>query len=461
MRKIMRCGLFCLALVFIIFWSFPVDAAVQVRFEENIIREKGKPELVTYTFQGTEGQASIKLYNGGQDQNPGKISSAVVSINGATIFSESQFNQKVSYLEKNITLSLGDNTLSVNLNSKPGGKIKIQISQEVEDTLLGYAAANVGDLGIVSLTTDNKFHYEIIDGKLQGKSNTIQLEEYTEYPELDGFFLKANYLDDTNNNSIRTSVPIFFKFSNDIIGAYIDSDPNLKIDDGYITTILISKLGNQLGLPSNFPKDNYNAITCLFGRTGISLSGFSIGDEGAVSVTPSLKEMEGVPPDEFTLTQSQIGSNIFKAVNGDTVLNIIHEGTSMIIDSPGGGSYANGFGAAIKAADLDFSAIENGKKFYFLDLFNGFAFGNLYPNPENRSIDYSIQYVNIDFSITGTFVNGQQTCGGVSLPNDGLGWLCDTDKGFSFIIDPVQGILAAFQPPKWPINTPQFWIGGW
>jgi hypothetical protein len=108
-------------------------ATVEVKvFDNTFIRGKGKPVSEIKTFPGESGTAIIKVYNGGLDSvKKARVSSAVIKINGEVIFKQSQFNKKVTSLEKDITLDEGQNTIEVTLKSKPGGKLTIQIIQTI------------------------------------------------------------------------------------------------------------------------------------------------------------------------------------------------------------------------------------------------------------------------------------------------------------------------------------------
>jgi hypothetical protein len=103
-------------------------------FEEDSERDTGEPVTESYTFTATEGDAVIRLFNGGIEDPDGiRISSATVTLNGDLVFGPSDFNQQVEELEADIALLEGDNTIEVTLRSKPGGVITIQILQAIED----------------------------------------------------------------------------------------------------------------------------------------------------------------------------------------------------------------------------------------------------------------------------------------------------------------------------------------
>ena len=92
----------------------------------TIVRGKGAPAKRTFTFSALGGQAIIKLTNT-------KVSSARATFNGEVVFGPSDFNQNISYLERGILLTKGQNTMEVSLTSKPVGELTIRIIQEVAE----------------------------------------------------------------------------------------------------------------------------------------------------------------------------------------------------------------------------------------------------------------------------------------------------------------------------------------
>jgi YVTN family beta-propeller protein len=97
--------------------------------------ENGKPVTQSRNFPGSSGEAALKVCNGPEAE---KISSAEISINGIVVLGTSNFNQNVGCIEKMVNLDDGDNILEVQLKSKPGGKISIEISQPDSDDTDGY-----------------------------------------------------------------------------------------------------------------------------------------------------------------------------------------------------------------------------------------------------------------------------------------------------------------------------------
>ena len=119
-------GLF-LAGIFALFFATTCHGMVQweVFGPTTCIRGKGKPATEIFTFSALGGQATLKLTNR-------KVSSATVTLNGQMVFGPSDFGQNVDYLESEIPLLEGQNTIKILLKGKPGGEVTIQILQEVE-----------------------------------------------------------------------------------------------------------------------------------------------------------------------------------------------------------------------------------------------------------------------------------------------------------------------------------------
>ncbi|TAK03378.1 MAG: hypothetical protein EPO39_12285, partial [Candidatus Manganitrophaceae bacterium] len=96
---------------------------------QNYVRGTGSPvaEVKSFPALNPATTYTLKIFNGGlQDADFERVSSSVISLNGTQIVGPSEFNQNVSYIEKQITLQLS-NELSVELRGKPGGGITILI----------------------------------------------------------------------------------------------------------------------------------------------------------------------------------------------------------------------------------------------------------------------------------------------------------------------------------------------
>ncbi|MFH1673972.1 MAG: hypothetical protein ABIF87_11195, partial [Pseudomonadota bacterium] len=135
-----RCNLlsgvgFFVTIFFFLLTLFPIlstsalardRVSVSVYGPETFTRTTGKPtqEIRTFTFPRTDSSFTIRVTNG----DP-KITSAVIQLNGETIFTPHDFKKKVPTLERTVSLT-SENTLIVELRSKPDAFIIIEIFGE-------------------------------------------------------------------------------------------------------------------------------------------------------------------------------------------------------------------------------------------------------------------------------------------------------------------------------------------
>jgi hypothetical protein len=136
-----KSALFTLALLlgFFIGTSFAVE--VTLFSPHQYSRTTGKPNVYTNTFPGIAGQGKLILKNGTQD-GKNRISSALIFVNGKQVLGPENFNQKVYNIETPVSLAQ-NNSISVELRSKPGSYLTIQISEEI----IADAAALIGPMG--------------------------------------------------------------------------------------------------------------------------------------------------------------------------------------------------------------------------------------------------------------------------------------------------------------------------
>jgi len=94
-------------------------------------RGSGKPVVETASFNIKDPNTTyiLHVYNGGIDSEYSRVSSAVIKLNGSTVFGTSDFNQQVSHLQKNVSVAAG-NALQVELSSSPGSGLTILIEGE-------------------------------------------------------------------------------------------------------------------------------------------------------------------------------------------------------------------------------------------------------------------------------------------------------------------------------------------
>ena len=102
--------------------SFAVEVTL---FDRTFTRNTGAPVVASGTFRAVSGLATVNLTNT-------EISSARVTINGVEVFGPSDFNQNIDNIEKKVTLTEGENSLTVLLKSGPMGAVRIQIHMPVE-----------------------------------------------------------------------------------------------------------------------------------------------------------------------------------------------------------------------------------------------------------------------------------------------------------------------------------------
>jgi len=93
---------------------------------EAFIRKTGQPvvETTSFTVKNPDTTYTLCVYNGGTNPEYKRVSSAIVTLNGSTVFGTNDFNQQVSVLKKQVTVSAG-NELQVELRSQPGSALTV------------------------------------------------------------------------------------------------------------------------------------------------------------------------------------------------------------------------------------------------------------------------------------------------------------------------------------------------
>ena len=106
----------------------PVSGGNLVFGPMTFLREREAPitEQVSFPISDVTGPFLLRLTNGTQEGN-NRISSAVIKLNGKEVFRQSEFNQNVAELIRQVTLSSGKNLLEVRLRSAPGSFITLEI----------------------------------------------------------------------------------------------------------------------------------------------------------------------------------------------------------------------------------------------------------------------------------------------------------------------------------------------
>jgi len=93
----------------------------------TFIRDKGTSKVETIQFDGQPGsQFQLTLFNGGVDNQYCRITSAVISLNGQTIFSPGDFKKKTYQLTRAVEIET-TNSLRVELHSKHGCAVEINV----------------------------------------------------------------------------------------------------------------------------------------------------------------------------------------------------------------------------------------------------------------------------------------------------------------------------------------------
>lgn len=138
-------GLGALAIMLLVgSWSELASAGTFQAFgPENVTRATGKPVPATKNFTVLNPNTSytIRINNGGVSGEFTKVSSAVITLNGAQIVKPNEFNQTVTVIEKPVTLSTS-NALAIELRSKPGSGITVQVIGIDNDPPVITAAVN-------------------------------------------------------------------------------------------------------------------------------------------------------------------------------------------------------------------------------------------------------------------------------------------------------------------------------
>jgi hypothetical protein len=130
MKKTISITLF---LLLILFLGTASAGEVTMFGPKQYVRTKGAPNVYTDTFSAISGEAKLTVKNGswdGMKKITDAISSASVVVNGHQIFGPNDFNQQVHFLEASINVA-EDNSITVELASKPGSYLTIEITQEV------------------------------------------------------------------------------------------------------------------------------------------------------------------------------------------------------------------------------------------------------------------------------------------------------------------------------------------
>jgi hypothetical protein len=130
MKKVGLIALLGGILLNVLSFSGAVSAGTFTTFApKDYIRSTSKPVIVTDLFSVLNPDTSytLHIYNGGKNnQFEGKVSSALISLNGVEVVRPNEFSQNVFHIQKPINL-VTDNALEVELRSKPGSGLTIEV----------------------------------------------------------------------------------------------------------------------------------------------------------------------------------------------------------------------------------------------------------------------------------------------------------------------------------------------
>lgn len=95
---------------------------------QNFVRDKGKPlpESHVFTIPDAPTEYSLRIFNGGAQNEFERVSSAGVWLNGVEVVGPNQFNQRVSEIEVPVTPSK-ENRLVVELRSATGSAFTLEV----------------------------------------------------------------------------------------------------------------------------------------------------------------------------------------------------------------------------------------------------------------------------------------------------------------------------------------------
>jgi hypothetical protein len=103
---------------------------------QSYTRATGAPVTVTSNFTVTSPSNPYLLHvdNGGSHGELARVSSATVTLNGVEILKPGDFNQNVATLDRQVTLTAGQNQLQIRISSAPGSGFTLQITGNASDS---------------------------------------------------------------------------------------------------------------------------------------------------------------------------------------------------------------------------------------------------------------------------------------------------------------------------------------
>ncbi len=100
---------------------------------QQYVRTTGAPNIYNELFEAFPGEAILVIHNGEpgeKSNNDNRVTSGTITLNGEVLFSHADFKHQTYTLEVPINL-LESNTLRIELESKPGTYISLEIIQDV------------------------------------------------------------------------------------------------------------------------------------------------------------------------------------------------------------------------------------------------------------------------------------------------------------------------------------------
>ena len=213
--------LICLVSFFMatLLWSVdPSLPASTVYGPKKFSRGTGKPVVVpdTFSVQSVANPYHLIVLNGENGRN--RVSSAILKINGKEILRESDFDQQVDKLERDIALQ-NSNSISVELRSAPGSFITVSITSEsqnhsplAQDQSLTIDEDMAKAITLVATDADgDMLTYTIVaqpgHGTLIGTPPSITYTPTAHYYGTDSFTFKAND-GKTDSNTATVSITV-------------------------------------------------------------------------------------------------------------------------------------------------------------------------------------------------------------------------------------------------------------
>jgi hypothetical protein len=128
-RTYLASALINAALVLAIFATPSAAVTFTVFGPQEFKRDRGSPATAAVHFSVLNPGSFyiVRVSNGDTTGNPrNRVSSAAIAVNGVNVVGREAFNQRTSFIERDVEL-IQDNELTVELRGKPGGTITIEI----------------------------------------------------------------------------------------------------------------------------------------------------------------------------------------------------------------------------------------------------------------------------------------------------------------------------------------------